>query len=359
MAELGIFVQPRAPPCVLRLPVSRADYRSPDERAEEYFLENAAQGGAEEGGGEGDPAAAPWDKVPAAFSGPAAWPASTNLLCWSCRRGFAGPPRFVPGHFRETPAGLEVEVVGVMCSWPCAQRYVLDSLRGSWAAQDNLRLVASLVHGRPVAAVPPAPRFTEQACFGGPLDAAAFEAAVAAATARALAPPPGDPRAPPPPKAPPKAARLPLAFQSDDEEEEEEGPPRGEPKTSSVWRVCGVPLPAALGVFRSVCPAPPAFAPQREQRPAAAEKEEGAPSPPPPPPPLRPLPEGPAERGGGAPAPPRKNPPARRPKGAGAVVVPALPPFAAQREQTPARAAAPPLQGGADAELLALLGSAC
>lgn len=164
---------PYTPPNILRLRgVTLSEYVPMEVLADQRFAEFA------DGGGPDDPApesAQPFDTVPRVFTGLGDWPYSTNLLCWSCGFGFDGRPKFVPTYVREGEGGgVEVGVLGNMCTFNCAELWIQTQLspknEDRWRYQDNLRLVYILFTGRRVAGIAPAPSRLKLRQYGGTWD---------------------------------------------------------------------------------------------------------------------------------------------------------------------------------------------
>jgi hypothetical protein len=121
------------------------------------------------------------DKIPSVFTGLDTWPTNTNLRCWSCGFTFDDSPKFVARYAREGDSGgIEFGVLGNMCTFNCAERWIESHLGGRasneerWRYQDNLCLAYLMFTGRRVSRIAPAPDRTELLAYGGELDEDAF-----------------------------------------------------------------------------------------------------------------------------------------------------------------------------------------
>jgi hypothetical protein len=168
---------PYQSPNILRLlGVQLVNYVPVEDKADERLLTG---GGSEAAAPEDPPSEGdlPRDKIPRSFSSLEDWPHGTNLRCWQCDFTFSDRPKFVPTSVREGPdGGIEFGVQGNMCTFNCAELWILVNLKGEerWRAQDDLRLVYFLFTGVRTAHIRPAVPKTELRQYGGELDEETF-----------------------------------------------------------------------------------------------------------------------------------------------------------------------------------------
>lgn len=119
-----------------------------------------------------------YDSIPLIFNGLDKWPEKTNLLCWSCGRGIAGRPAFMPTHLQESEGRLQSTVRGIFCTFNCVARFIEDTTSGEdmRVRLDMLSYIYSIFNGKYIPRIPPArPRFDMQQ-YGGVLTEAEYAA---------------------------------------------------------------------------------------------------------------------------------------------------------------------------------------
>jgi hypothetical protein len=169
--------KPYIPSRILKLTgvTVKDDYRPIEDEADSRLLD-----GVEDDDSDGAPSqreSLVIDRIPRVFTRLEDWPYRTNLRCWVCDCTFADRPKFVPTYVRVNDGNsLEVGVLGNMCTFNCAQRWIETHLGGRasneerWRAQDSLCLVYFLFTGLRVSRIKPAPSKTERRQYGGELD---------------------------------------------------------------------------------------------------------------------------------------------------------------------------------------------
>lgn len=149
--------------------ITMADYRSPEDDLDEKLLSSVQTDQQQ-----GDPM--PFDEIPQQFTGLDKWPLTTNLKCWVCDFQFGNRPVFVPKYIRRgsgggNDGGIVVGVLGNMCTFNCAERYIEDtftSYETAWSYQKNLTIVYELFTGKSVSRIKPSPPKTMMRQYGGP-----------------------------------------------------------------------------------------------------------------------------------------------------------------------------------------------
>jgi hypothetical protein len=136
-----------------------------------------------------------YDKIPRLFTGLGEWVQHTNLHCWGCGFCFDGRPKFVPTYIREGDGGaMEIGVLGNMCSFACAERWIVTRVGDGrtaaekWKLQNNLCRLHQIFTGRLPTRIIAAPCITELCSYGGDMDDATFRR-----TIRTLSPPDNGP----------------------------------------------------------------------------------------------------------------------------------------------------------------------
>jgi len=115
-----------------------------------------------------------YTKNPSVFTGFETWPRKTDLLCWNCHFSFDRPPVFIPTYISEPDAPIRIGVLGNMCSFSCAARWILVNYNQKngqlWRAQDGLKFLYQIFHGvTPKDIIKPSPPYTDQIQYGGHL----------------------------------------------------------------------------------------------------------------------------------------------------------------------------------------------
>lgn len=108
-----------------------------------------------------------YDSIPPFYTQYAAWPKSTNLLCWMCNNSVPGMPWFIPIGLVRRPASDEDEAADVIarrthgnfCSPWCASRYinrVEDPKVRKWECRKMLLDLYKEITGRDLPDIPEA-----------------------------------------------------------------------------------------------------------------------------------------------------------------------------------------------------------
>lgn len=102
--------------------------------------------------------------IPPVYTSIKNWPSRSNLLCWHCNMKVAGVPVAIPIDLKKNnTGGIEMKVVGVFCSFPCAKSYInihypKNDLSSGWADKNNfLRLMFKDFHNIEPDVIPAAP----------------------------------------------------------------------------------------------------------------------------------------------------------------------------------------------------------
>lgn len=121
-----------------------------------------------------------YDKIPKVFTTLKAWPKSTNLKCWSCDFVFDAVPVFVPLGIKESGTGMEISVLGNMCSFPCAALYINThyNKQKAWTLMDNLCFLFKLYKGKYVDQISTSPPKTILQAYGGSVEPGDYRATI-------------------------------------------------------------------------------------------------------------------------------------------------------------------------------------
>jgi hypothetical protein len=108
--------------------------------------------------------------LPTRFSGMDSHPKWTNLKCWYCDLIPSGFPKFIPRNIELKSTGeIHCDIEGVFSHWACAAEYCYQHLNDTARADalDGIRVMMSVITGRPVTAVRrPIPK-TKRQCYCG------------------------------------------------------------------------------------------------------------------------------------------------------------------------------------------------
>jgi len=132
-------------------------------------------------------------ELPKVFVSLKTWPATTNLLCWSCHGQISGPPKFVAEGTVPQPDSSSLGLLrhGAMCTFVCVQRYLITNARFA----RNLNYYQELLHhevlaftGCVVTRIPTAPSILDTREYSGStFDMRAFRAEIKALEQQFLA----------------------------------------------------------------------------------------------------------------------------------------------------------------------------
>ncbi len=107
-----------------------------------------------------------YEKVPQLFISKETWLESCNLKCWACHMSFSNMPVFIPKRFNDK---LEALVIGLFCSFCCAQLYIENNYRNleKLELSSNLKKLFSIFYNKTIIDIPAALdlRITNQ--YGG------------------------------------------------------------------------------------------------------------------------------------------------------------------------------------------------
>jgi hypothetical protein len=148
--------------------ITLQDYISFEDAADERLLENDKINNED---------ICMYNKIPNIFTGLSTWPVSTNLLCWSCGFKFDTVPKFIPTYIREINDITEVGVMGNMCSFNCAELWILTHTHNReerFKLQNNLCYLYFLFTGKRIASIKPALCKTNLLQYGGTMNEETF-----------------------------------------------------------------------------------------------------------------------------------------------------------------------------------------
>jgi hypothetical protein len=103
-----------------------------------------------------------YSAIPQRFTCVEDWPTMTNLLCWSCSRGFRTYPKFVALNPERIKGRVEYEPKGNFCTWNCVVRYIRTELPENmrFDAERNTSTVSGLFESRQTIRIIPSPSKT-------------------------------------------------------------------------------------------------------------------------------------------------------------------------------------------------------
>ena len=159
-------------------------FKTDCDRMEDFFHDRLLHGS--------EPDTKIFDKIPMTFTNLEAWPKTTNLLCWNCRRTIKGRPWFEPqsidplykgkyGEFIKSNnlnrSGSRdntycINVKGCFCSPNCTMRHILTfskDLADRINKISMLLFVYELFVGKQITDIYPAPLITDMIQYGGQL----------------------------------------------------------------------------------------------------------------------------------------------------------------------------------------------
>jgi hypothetical protein len=119
-----------------------------------------------------------YDTIPKVFTDIKHWPRKTNLKCWMCDFFFEDVPKFIPTYIKDNntnhnyggQSGIELGVLGNMCSFSCTALYITTYFHkkdDAWKLLDNLAILHKLFTGKSVHYIPQAPHKTCMEQYGG------------------------------------------------------------------------------------------------------------------------------------------------------------------------------------------------
>lgn len=115
-------------------------------------------------------------KMPKFFNDICSWPTTCNLSCWYCTFALKGAPVFIPSTIREHMHKLEIGVVGVFCTFNCAEAWIIDMYQKNdrWRAQSALRILYFLFTGLRIITIPPSLSKQHMQKYGGEMTISAY-----------------------------------------------------------------------------------------------------------------------------------------------------------------------------------------
>lgn len=157
-------------PIILRLDgVSLESMIHVDDQFEKDILENIAD---EINSSAIENENSPYDKIIPVFTGKDNWPVQTNIVCWNCDLEFKSRPIFIPGFIRFNPDGHEMGVIGNMCSFNCAEAWIIHNyhdLNMKARYRENLTYLYEIFNEVKIASITPSPSKLTMTKYGGNL----------------------------------------------------------------------------------------------------------------------------------------------------------------------------------------------
>lgn len=113
-----------------------------------------------------------YEQLPKVFTSLENWPLTTNLRCWNCTLNFKRTPIFAPTYICHLSGSLKIGVCGVMCSFPCLARWLVNNHKqitnDLWEALKHAEYLYQVFNGATLTTqIELAPSFTELKQFGG------------------------------------------------------------------------------------------------------------------------------------------------------------------------------------------------
>jgi len=120
-----------------------------------------------------------YEQLPKVFTTIENWPLKTNLRCWNCTLSFKRTPIFAPSYICYLSGSLKMGVHGVMCSFPCLARWLVNNhqqiTNDLWEALKNAHYLYQIMYGATlITSIELAPPFTELKPFGGSINCEDF-----------------------------------------------------------------------------------------------------------------------------------------------------------------------------------------